>query len=103
MLGPEAVVVADDAAGLGAVPRTKVKIFFGHLKIFVNTLLVNHVGFVRQVRQLHALLLDVEQVGVGVKVVQAVGVHLPQLLEVDHSFFYLSGQKYFLYSKNNWT
>ena len=104
MLRPEAVVVADDAAGLGAVPRTKeVKIFFGHLKIFVNTLLVNHVGFVRQVRQLHALLLDVEQVGVGVKVVQAVGVHLPQLLEVDHSFLYLSGQKYFLYSKNNWT
>ena len=62
-----------------------------------NTLLVNHVGFVRQVRQLHALLLDVEEVGVGVEVVETVGVHLAQLLEVDHSLLHLSGKKYFLY------
>ena len=36
MLGPEAVVVADDAAGLGAVPgMLKVKILLVQLKIFV--------------------------------------------------------------------
>ena len=70
MLGPEAVVVADHAAGLRPV-------------------LVDHVGLVRQVGQLHPLLLDVEQVGVGVQVVKPVGVHLAKLLEVGDGLLHL--------------
>ena len=70
MLRPEAVVVSDHAAGLCPV-------------------LVDHVGLVRQVGQLHPLLLDIEQVGVGVQVVQPVRVHLAQLLEVGDSLLHL--------------
>ena len=70
VLGPEAVVVADHAAGLRPV-------------------LVDHVGLLRQVGQLHPLLLDVEQVGVGVQVVKPVGVHLAQLLEVSDCLLHL--------------
>ena len=70
MLGAETVIVADHAACLRPV-------------------LVDHVGLVRQVRQLHPLLLDIEQVGVGVEVVQPAGVNLAKLPEVGDRLLHL--------------
>ena len=40
-------------------------------------------------RQLHALLFDIEEVAVGVEVVQPVGVNGAQLLEVCHRLVHL--------------
>ncbi len=88
VLTAERVIVPDDAAGLCAilVDLRQTNRIYQCFARYKNT---NLCCLVCEIGQLHPLLLNVEEVGVRVQIVQPVRVDVGQALKVVHSLIHL--------------